>query len=248
MFGLRAALGLTGGQTGVGLRGEPPQLLSRANPLLCWLRDGTPVRLRLIDNRDRERLRDGFHRLSSESRYRRFFTSVPELTEAMLDRLIETDDTNHVAVGAERGGFALGTRDGLGVARFFRLKDTPDTAEVAVAVIDDMQGRGLGGLLLRALCRAARDRGIRRFRALVLPDNQAMQGLLHAIDPAAERRFEDGLHVFELIVPDVDLEQVGRNSSLGLLTLAVELVGISLARLNLFRAREVEDRPDQPAE
>jgi GNAT superfamily N-acetyltransferase len=150
----------------------------------------------------------------------------------MLDRLIETDDRDHVAVGAERGGFAIGTREGLGVARFIRLADQPDTAEMAVAVIDDLQGRGLGRLLVQVLCGVARDRGVRRFRALVLPDNLAMQELIHELDPAAEIGSEDGVRTFTLLVPDVDLETIGATSSHGLLTFGLDLLAHRLRGLN----------------
>jgi len=212
-------------------------LLTRAQPLERRLRDGTPVRLRLLDTRDRERLREGFNRLSSESRYRRFFTSIPRLTEAMLDRLSETDDYNHVAVGAERGGLVLGRRQGLGVARFIRLADQPDTAELAVAIVDDLQGRGLGRLLVKTLCRVARDRGVRRFRALVLPENVAMQGLIHELDANATTGLEDGIRAFTLIVPDVDLDAVGMTSTRSLTDLGLDLLAYTLARLNPIAGR-----------
>lgn len=198
--------------------------LSRDNPLQAWLRDGTPVRLRLMDARDRERLREGFDHLSAESRYRRFFTPVPRLTEGMLRRLTETDGRDHVAIGAERGGLAFGPRAGLGVARFIRSKESPDTAEFAIAIIDEMQGKGLGRLLMQVLCWVARDRGVRRLRGHVLPENAAMKNLIYDIDPEAEVHVEDGLHIFDLAVPAIDLERVGRSSSLGLGSLAVEAV------------------------
>jgi GNAT superfamily N-acetyltransferase len=190
-------------------------LLTRARPLARRLRDGTPVRLRLLDAGDRERLREGFERLSPQSRYRRFFTPIHHLTEAMLDRLSETDELNHVAVGAERGGLVLGRRQGLGVARFIRLADQPDTAELALAVADELQGRGLGRLLVKTLCKVARDRGVRRFRALVLPENVAMQSLIHELDVDATSAVEDGIRTFTLIVPEIDLDAIGLSSSRG---------------------------------
>ena len=64
------------------------------------LRDGTPVRLRVIGPADRARLAEGFAKLAPESRYRRFFTAVPRLSERMLERLVATDGYNHVAIGA----------------------------------------------------------------------------------------------------------------------------------------------------
>ena len=65
------------------------------------LTDGTPVRLRPLGPADRERLRAGFERLSPESRYRRFLSPTPRLTERMLTYLTDTDGWNHVAIVAE---------------------------------------------------------------------------------------------------------------------------------------------------
>ncbi|HZR81692.1 MAG TPA: GNAT family N-acetyltransferase [Candidatus Binatia bacterium] len=226
----RAPLAGAWAETVTGSGDRSRDLLTRERPLCRRLRDGTRVRLRLVDSRDRQRLEAGFRRLSPESRYRRFFTGVPRLTEAMLDRLMATDGENHVAVGAERGGFVLGWREELGVARFIRLADRPDTAEIAVAVVDDAQGRGLGKLLLLALSRLARDRGIRRFRALVLPDNPRMQDLLRDLDPAATMHIEDGMLTFELDVPDVDLERTGLTSSTGPLALLGDIARRAVER------------------
>jgi RimJ/RimL family protein N-acetyltransferase len=175
--------------------------LSRSAPMLATLSDGSAVRLRLIDQRDRERLRRGFERLSDESRYRRFFSPTPRLSEAMLNRLIETDGTSRVAIGAERlRPLALRwlPADGAGVARFIRLTDRPDAAEVAVTIADEWQGRGLGGLLLDALAGVAYDRGIRRFVAYLQPDNERMKALLRHLDSEAQGRMEDGLLVFDV--------------------------------------------------
>ena len=61
------------------------------------------------------------------------------------------------------------------------LADDPDAAEVAVTVVDDWQGRGLGTELLSQLTDRARQEGIRRFTALVAADNAAVVGLLHEL-------------------------------------------------------------------
>jgi GNAT superfamily N-acetyltransferase len=166
------------------------------------LTDGTAVRLRLLRRTDRDAFVAGFRRLSPQSRYRRFFTATPRLSDEMIRRLIETDDVNHLAIVAERMDEDRPTGEGLGIARFIRLSDAPDTAEAAVVVLDDFQRRGLGRLLLRALVDAARERGIRKFRTNVLPDNEPAQRLLHELDPQAKARVEDGLRVFELPLPE----------------------------------------------
>lgn len=142
------------------------------------LRDGTPVQLRLVRPADRELLRRGFQRLSTESRYLRFMGTKATLTEAELEALTTLDGVDHFAMGALRREPAGGAVEGLGVARFVRLPGQPEIAEAAVTVADAVQGRGLGSLLLRRLAAAARERGIRFFRGDVLACNEPMRRLL----------------------------------------------------------------------
>ena len=123
------------------------------------LRDGTEVALRLVRPDDKALLREGFARMSDESRYRRFFTPKYELSADELRYLTEIDQVTHVAIGATS---ADGAR-GLGVARFIVLAGEAGAAEAAVAVTDDLQGRGLGSLLLQRLVAAAHERGVERF-------------------------------------------------------------------------------------
>jgi len=120
----------------------------------------------------------------------------------MLRRLLETDDQNHLAIVAERMEKGAASGEGVGIARFIRLADAPDTAEAAIVVLDEFQRRGVGRLLLLALVDAARERGIRKFRVQVLPDNEPAQRLLHELDAQAKARVDDGLRVFELPLPE----------------------------------------------
>ena len=166
------------------------------------LRDGTRVRLRPIGPADRARLAAGFEKLSRESRYHRFFTAMPQLPDKILDRLVATDGWKHVAIGAEVASDDPALAEGLGVARFIRLDDAPDVAEVAVAVIDEKQGLGLGTLLLKALVQAARAQGIRRFRAITQSENAAARALVAELTDEVTVRHEDGGLVYEIDLPE----------------------------------------------
>jgi len=168
------------------------------------LSDGTDVRLRLLRASDRDKLAAGFRRLSPQSRYRRFFSPMPKLSDRMLRQLTETDDWDRLAIIAEP--IAEDDAGALGVARYARLRDSPETAEASVAVIDEMQRKGLGRLLLTTLVEAARERGIHRFRAIILAENEAGKLLLHSLDEHATARIEDGLRVYELDLPEPSLE------------------------------------------
>lgn len=159
------------------------------------LRDGSRVLLRQGGRSDRDLLRRGFERLSPESRHRRFLAPMPELGEDMVRSLTEIDHHDHEAII----GLDEKTGDGLGVARYVRSNERPDTAEVAVTVIDDWQGRGLGTLLLEVLSARARAEGIRSFTALMLATNKEMMELLRRLGPV--RIIDRELGTIEIEVP-----------------------------------------------
>ncbi len=141
-------------------------------PMTLRLRDGAPVLVRPVVPGDKTLLQDAFHRLSPTSRYRRFMSAVKELSESDLKRFTEIDYTNHMAwVAVDK---SVPGRPLVAVARYVRLPHEPETAEVAVAVVDSHQGQGLGTLLLGVLSRSAAANGIHRFLAYVLPENAPM--------------------------------------------------------------------------
>jgi GNAT superfamily N-acetyltransferase len=143
------------------------------------LRDGSLVRIRPGRRTDRELLVRGFDRLGPESRYRRFLTPMRELGEKAVRYMTELDHHDHEAMVAldERG------EEGIGDAFYVRDRERPDTAEVAVTVVDAWQGRGVGTLLLEAISARARDEGIRTFTALMLARNGEMMHLFEQLGP-----------------------------------------------------------------
>ena len=146
------------------------------------LDDGSRVTLRLVRPGDKPLLLDGFAHLSPESRYRRFLGPKNNLSAAELRYLTECDGVDHFALGAVRRDDA--GEHGLGVGRIIRLRDRPDTAEAAVTVVDEAQGRGLGRLLGERLVAAAQERGIHRFRVLLLAGNERARSLLDEVAPS----------------------------------------------------------------
>jgi RimJ/RimL family protein N-acetyltransferase len=144
------------------------------------LRDGAQIEIRPISPNDREELAAGMRRLSPESRYRRFFTPASELSETQLTYLTEVDHHDHealVALDPETG-------HGIGVARFVRSAADAETAEVAVAVADSWQGRGVATALLDRLAERARAEGVRRFSADILAENRPMLDLIGELGDA----------------------------------------------------------------
>jgi len=133
------------------------------------LRDGSRVLIRPVTPEDKPLLREGFSRLSEESRYRRFMRPVKELSEADLDYLTRLDYTTHMAWVAVDPDTPA--HPALGVARYIQLPHDPKVAEVAITVVDSHQGRGLGTILLSVITRSAMQQGIEIFVAHVLMQN-----------------------------------------------------------------------------
>jgi len=152
---------------------------------------------------DKDRLRAGFQRMSPESRYLRFFGPKQDLSEAELRYLTEIDGLDHVAIGAARLQPDGREGDGLGVARFIRFPAEPDTAEAAIAVLDEVQGLGLGTILFMRLIAAAAERGVARFRCDVLGDNSAMVELIRSFAPDRTVHVSAGVVSIEFGLPNV---------------------------------------------
>jgi RimJ/RimL family protein N-acetyltransferase len=148
-----------------------------AEDMLVELRDGSHVLVRQVHSDDVPLLEEGFSRLSAESRRLRFLTDKPRLSPAELRYFTDIDHHDHEALGARDAADGRG----LGIARFIRDPDNPEVAEVAIAVVDDWQQRGLGSELLHRLFVRAREEGIRRFTALVDEDNEAVTALMKSV-------------------------------------------------------------------
>lgn len=184
-----------------------------ALPFVVTLDDGTPLRLRLGTPDDRAALVAGFERLSSESRVRRFFTGMPKLSPLFLDRLLDVDRERHVAIAAEdlsRPSDVDGTPGlGVGVGRYIRNDDDPSMAEMAVAVIDEYHGRGIGRILLDTLVDHALDHGITTFTASVMSTNTPMLSLLMSMGAHPQLDLDDPT-ITEVHIP-VSRELVDRS-------------------------------------
>lgn len=153
------------------------------------LLDGGLIHIRAIQPDDRERLLEHFHSLSEESVYYRFFGFKHNLSDQELTQLTQLDFVNHVGLVAT--GYADGLEHMIGVARYIRNPDESH-AEVAFAVTDAHQGRGIATLLLDHLSRIARAAGIEVFEASVLSDNSRMLEVFDHSGLAVSRRNDGG--------------------------------------------------------
>ena len=190
------------------------------------LDDGTPVTLRHVRPDDAAELKRGFDKLSPSSRYRRFLGSVSELSDEMVRYLTCVDGRDHVAIVALTRAPDSGAEIGLGIARFIRSADDPSVAEAALAVIDDVQGKGLGRILGVALARAAIERGVKRFRGEVLTDNEPVRLLLEEVG-AVVRPSEDGALVFDIELGPAETNRLEMLARRWLRAAASHLVGLT---------------------
>jgi acyl-CoA synthetase (NDP forming)/GNAT superfamily N-acetyltransferase len=116
----------------------------------------------------------------------RFFAFKARLTSKELKRFTEVDYKDRVALVITIGG------EILGIGRYDRLAD-PQEAEVAFNIADAHQGRGIGSILLEHLAAAARENGIRKFSAEVLPENRKMLMVFSDAGYDVKRHFDDGV-------------------------------------------------------
>jgi ribosomal protein S18 acetylase RimI-like enzyme len=128
------------------------------------------VTIRPLHNGDTATVTAWFERLGDESRRRRFAGAKPRLTDADLAVLARVDGSRHVLVA-----YVAGDARPAAVAHLAR-EDV--SGEIAVAVVDALQGRGIGRTLVRELTAIARAAGIRELRATVAGDNRPMLALL----------------------------------------------------------------------
>ncbi|WP_432495674.1 GNAT family N-acetyltransferase [Kineococcus gypseus] len=154
------------------------------------LRDGGTAHVRPIRPSDADLVAAFHSRQSEESRYLRFFAPMPRLSARDLERFTNVDHVDRVALVATVG------EDIVGIARFDAApprEGSPRSAEVAFNISDDHQGRGLGSVLLEHLAAAARERGIRRFTADVLPQNAKMIGVFREAGFEVRQGYSDGV-------------------------------------------------------
>ena len=160
------------------------------------LADGGVAHLRPIRPTDADRLVAFYERVSPESKYLRFFAPYPRLSDRDVKRFTEVDYVNRVAFIVTLG------ENMIAVGRYDRIED--DHAEVSFLIEDAHQGRGIAQLLLEHLAQAARERGITRFVAEVLPENRRMAKVFADAGYRVSKGIEDGVLAVEFPILPTD--------------------------------------------
>ncbi|MEV4532368.1 GNAT family N-acetyltransferase [Asanoa sp. NPDC049518] len=151
------------------------------------LSDGTTVHVRQIEPTDAPAIVETHARFSERTRYLRYFSPYPRIPERDLHRFVTVDHRDREAFVVEVGGRIVA------IGRYDRLGPDAGDAEVAFVVEDAYQGRGIGPLLMEYLAAAARETGITRFVAEVLPANATMLRVFSDFGYEVERRYADGV-------------------------------------------------------
>jgi acetyl coenzyme A synthetase (ADP forming)-like protein len=163
------------------------------------LRDGTTATIRPAQCEDRQVLGAFFARLSPESRRRRFFSlAVP--SAQLLDTLCDSSNPKAaltlIATRLQEGAPRI-----VAAGSYQAIKDK--TAEIAFAVDDAFQGKGLGTLLLERLAVLAARHGLVHFWAVTHADNQAMLRVFHDSGFRLEEKHHGGYTEIDLsVVPN----------------------------------------------
>ncbi|MBD8869643.1 GNAT family N-acetyltransferase [Nocardioides sp. MJB4] len=160
------------------------------------LLDGRAAHVRPIRPDDAERLVTFYGRVSDQSKYYRFFSPMPNLSERDVARFTQVDHANRVA-------FVMLVADQMiGVGRYDVVG--AGEAEIAFLVEDRHHGRGVAQILLEHLAQAGREQGIEKFVADVLPDNRRMITTFKDAGYHVAGGFEDGVMSLEFpIDPNV---------------------------------------------
>lgn len=140
--------------------------------------------IRLLRNGDTGTVSALFERLGPRSRERRFCGAKPRLSTHDLRVLARVDAEHHVLVG-----YLGGDPEPVAIARLVR---DGTAAEVAFAVADDYQGRGIGTILTRELAADARAAGITELLATVCGDNPRAVSILDRVGSSLCGRWQDG--------------------------------------------------------
>jgi ribosomal protein S18 acetylase RimI-like enzyme len=168
-------------------------------PRKLELTDGTKVYVRPIVPEDEPLLHEAVAAMSERTVYFRFFSPLKRMPDALAHRLAVVDYKDRFALVATTHKPAAKERI-VGVARYDRVPNT-EVAEIAVAVVDEFQRRGLGSALMTILGKVARDHGIKTFTLIVLPENQQMLGLLRKMGWIHRAKLSGGVYDISFELP-----------------------------------------------
>jgi RimJ/RimL family protein N-acetyltransferase len=165
------------------------------------LRDGTPAYVWPMLPSDRAATAAYYEALGDLSKYHRFLSSVPRLSNQQLTHLVDdVDGVDHVALVL----FVFDDEhhsEPAGVARMIRYAGDPTAADVAVTIREPFRGRGAATALLDQLL-VERPVGVSRLLTQVAVGNPAALRMLQRLGPTTVRLAGPGAYEVEVELPD----------------------------------------------
>lgn len=153
--------------------------------------DGVEVFFRPIKPTDEPLMQDLFYSLSRQSRYYRFFAEMGGMSHERAQRYTTIDYENEMAIVG-----VVQEEEQQEIIAVGRYVVDPETtmADIAFLVRDDWQRKGIGTWLHDYMARIAKSRGVKGFRADVLPENTHVLRLAHRSGLTIESKLEDGVY------------------------------------------------------
>ncbi len=174
-----------------GKRGDYPDHLET----LRTTKENISLELRPVKISDEPLLKDLFYSLTEESMYRRFISRRKDMPHERLQDFVVIDYTKQMVILAitkkEEKEEVLGIGE-------YNIQEETHSAEVAFAVQDKYQGKGIGTELLNYLIYLAKKQGLLGFTAEVLIENQAMLHLFEKAGFDIEKRISEGVYELKL--------------------------------------------------
>lgn len=169
------------------------------------LKDQYKLRVGAVLPSNRDQISRGLKDLSSESIRNRFLGSKKEFSNTELEYLTNLDGWDHYAIGVEERERPF---RGVSIARLVRSPVDALEAEVAITVIDEFQGAGVGTILIRLIALAAHERKIERLTFTTLPQNNGMIKLIQKIGVAQVGTTAMDFVQLNIEMSSVDIEKI----------------------------------------
>ncbi|HQL83735.1 MAG TPA: GNAT family N-acetyltransferase, partial [Spirochaetota bacterium] len=174
-----------------GEKGEYPEHLETYRRT----RSGLKLFFRPVRISDEDLIKDFFYSLSDQSLQRRFMTIRKDIPHKLRQKFVIIDYSHEIVI------LACVVKNDMevivGIGQYVKWDDK-NYADVAFAVQDDYQGKGIGTELLDYITLLAKNEGLQGFTADVLGENRPMQALFDKMGYHVEKKIEDGVYEYTI--------------------------------------------------
>ena len=146
--------------------------------------------LRALSENDRSCVIDLFNHLSSKSRYYRYYQYLNDLPEDLLNKIIQANKKDDLAIGAFLNHDNSSNKTLIGIARYVE-ESAIGEAEFSISVRDDFHHEGVGSTLMKIILEAAKENGYKIVHGYVMSDNHEMLTLMSHLGAQSTRDPDD---------------------------------------------------------